>query len=283
MTPRSGARRPVPGGAVASRVVDGPPRTPAAPPPDGPARGPEAPTPWLASPRHLRWLVAVGLAALVLVVVALVVSIHESDTMGSMATIQTAGFSQPGRMTPVPFSLPVLQPGAAAPAHETGFVSMASLRGRPLVLNMWGSYCTVCRRETPAVEAVARRVGAAVRFVGVDTADQRGTALRFLRRYRVTYLQLFDPGERVASGYGVQGLPVTVFVSGSGSVVGEYFGALDAKTLTHYLGTLFGVRVPSRCRSEATSAPPSPRPACASTPTSSKLTTPPASRSAARR
>jgi thiol-disulfide isomerase/thioredoxin len=199
--------------------------------------------PWLASPRHLRWLASVGLAALALVVVALFVSVHESSSMGSMATIQTAGFSRPATTTPVAFSLPVLQPRTGS-LHGTSAASMASLRGRPLVLNLWGSYCTVCRQETPAVESVARRVGAAVTFVGVDTADQRGTALRFLRRYHVTYLQLFDPGERVASGYGIQGLPVTVFVSGAGSVVGEYLGALDAKTLTHYLRTLFDVRVP---------------------------------------
>jgi thiol-disulfide isomerase/thioredoxin len=188
--------------------------------------------------------VPLGVAALVFLVVALVVSIHQSDTMNSMTTIQTDGFSHPDVTTPVRFSLPVLQATASATSDEAGSVSMASLHGKPVVLNMWSSSCTVCKQETPAVESVARRVGGAVEFVGVDTADQTGTALRFLHRYHVTYLQLFDPDEEVGSGYGIPGLPVTVFVSGSGKVVGEYLGALNAKTLAHYLETLFAVRVP---------------------------------------
>ncbi|MGH8989011.1 MAG: TlpA family protein disulfide reductase [Acidimicrobiales bacterium] len=198
--------------------------------------------PWPLSPRHLRWLLPLGVAALALLVVALVMSVHESDTLGSMATIQTAGFSRPMSTTPVAFSLPVLGPDSGA-TPGAGPVSMVSLRGRPVVLNLWSSSCTECRRESPAVESVARRVGHQVEFVGVDTLDQRGTALRFLRRYQVTYLQVFDPEEQVGSGYGIPGLPVTVFVSSKGEVVGEYLGALDAKTLAHYLDTLFGVRL----------------------------------------
>ncbi len=96
------------------------------------------------------------------------------------------------------------------------------------------------------MESIAKRAGRSVRFVGVDSLDQRGTALAFLHRYGVSYLQLFDSAGRVGSGYGIPGFPVTVFVSGQGKVVGEYLGGLSTKTLSHYLGTLFGVRmVPS--------------------------------------
>ncbi len=200
--------------------------------------------PWPLSPRHLRWLVPLGLAGLVLLVVALVAGFHEDDALSSVTTIQTSGFSRPASSAPVAFSLPVLQGTAGVRADQASSMSMASLRGRPVVLNMWGSWCSECKREMPAIESVARRTGDAVTFVGVDTADQKSTALRFLGRYHVTYLQLFDPGEVVLSGYGEQGLPVTVFVSGTGKVVGEYLGALDAKTLEHYLNTLLGVRVP---------------------------------------
>lgn len=160
--------------------------------------------------------------------------------------IQTAGFFRPGRTTPVPFSLPVLQQAiSSGHSDRTSSVSMASLRGEPVVLNMWSSSCTICKAETPAMESVARRVRDSVKFVGVDTLDQRGTGLRFLHRFHVTYLQLFDPGEMVGSGYGIPGLPVTVFVSARGKVVGEYLGALSTKTLVHYLRTLLGVRVPA--------------------------------------
>jgi thiol-disulfide isomerase/thioredoxin len=122
---------------------------------------------------------------------------------------------------------------------------MSSLVGKPIVLNMWSITCTVCMAETPAVESVARRVGDSVTFVGVDTFDEKAPALAFLHRYHVTYLQLSDPNEQVGSDYAIPGLPVTVFVSAHGKVVGEYLGALNKTTLAHYLKALFGVPLPS--------------------------------------
>lgn len=195
--------------------------------------------------RRLRWLVPLGLAAIAAIVVGLVEAFHYSDQISRPAMIQTAGFHSPASTTPVPFALPVLQQAAASPPGSPQTVSMSSLRGTPVVLNMWGSWCTVCKKETPAIESVAKRAGGSVDFVGVDTLDHRTAALAFLHRYDVTYLQLFDPGEAVGAGYRVVGLPVTVFVSARGKVVGEYLGALNTATLSHYLQRLFGVHVPT--------------------------------------
>lgn len=194
--------------------------------------------------RRLRWLVPVAVALLVFVVVAGIEALHQSDKLSGSTTIQTAGFYKPSSTKPVTFSLPALQLATPGPSGDVHSVTMASLRGEPVVLNMWSSFCSVCKEETPAMEAVARRAGDSVRFVGVDTADQRPTALAFLKHYHVTFLQLFDQSERVGSGYGIPGLPVTVFISAHGKVVGEYLGALGTKTLRHYLSTLFGVRLP---------------------------------------
>lgn len=182
---------------------------------------------------------------LVFVVIAGIEAMRQTNKMTGSTEIQTAGFYKPASTRPVAFSLPVLQPATSGSPAGASSVTMASFHGDPLVLNMWSSYCSVCKEETPAIEAVARRAGHAVRFVGVDTLDQRPTALAFLHRYHVTYLQLFDHGERVGSGYGIPGLPVTVFVSARGKVVGEYLGALSSKTLGHYIATLFGIRVPT--------------------------------------
>jgi thiol-disulfide isomerase/thioredoxin len=197
-----------------------------------------------AARRRVRWVAPLAIAVTAVVVLALIVAVHATEHLQGTTTIESAGFSQPNRTTPVSFSLPVLQP--AFGETTSGAVTMASLAGRPIVLNMWSSSCSVCKGEMPAVESVARKSGDAVQFVGVDTIDQKQSALAFLRRYHVTYLQLFDPSEVVGSGYAIPGLPVTVFVSGRGKVVGEYLGALNAKTLTHYLTSLFGVRLPAR-------------------------------------
>jgi thiol-disulfide isomerase/thioredoxin len=135
----------------------------------------------------------------------------------------------------VSFSLPELT--AAAGSAKT---DMSELVGKPVVLNFWASDCSVCKTETPAFVSVARSVGSRVTFVGVDSADERGPALAFLHKYGAVYLQLFDPGALVASGYGISALPVTVFISSSGKVVGENVGALSALSLRHYLSTLLG-------------------------------------------
>lgn len=194
--------------------------------------------------RRLRWLVPLAVVLLVLVIVAGVEATHQTDQMTGSTQVQSAGFSSPTSTRPVAFSLPVLQTAATGPSGNGHSVTMASILGEPLVLNMWSSSCSVCKQETPAIESVARHAGSAVRFVGVDTLDQRTTALAFLHRYHVSYLQLFDSSEKVGSGYGIPGLPVTVFVSAHGKVVGEYLGALSGKTLRHYVHTLFGVRLP---------------------------------------
>lgn len=197
-----------------------------------------------AARRRMRWTAPIAFVATVAVVFALVVAVHATEHANAPRMIESGGFSMPSDRTPARFSLPVLQP-ASGQAQAAGAVTMASLAGKPVVLNMWSSTCSVCKQETPAVESVARRVGRAVTFVGVDTIDQKASALAFLHRYGVSYLQLYDPNEQVGSAYAIPGLPVTVFVSARGKVVGEYLGALTTMTLTHYLSSLFHVHVPA--------------------------------------
>jgi cytochrome c biogenesis protein CcmG, thiol:disulfide interchange protein DsbE len=186
-------------------------------------------------PKRAYLLAAVATVATAVVIAVIVQTLHSSAAVSTGAGVDSGlGFLSKD-MKPVPFSLPVL-------AGDRGRdVSMSSLIGKPVVLNLWAHTCSVCTTETPAVEAVARRVGSQVEFVGIDTLDTRGAALAFLHRYDVSYLQLFDSNGTVANSYGVPGLPVTFFISASGTVLGENVGALTQATLTHYLAKLFGV------------------------------------------
>ncbi len=123
-----------------------------------------------------------------------------------------------------------------------GMVNVASLAGKPIVVNFWSSTCHPCQQETPALASVARAIGSRVQFVGVDTADLRGAATKFVDKYKVPYPIAFDPKASVAGQYGVPGLPVTVFLSPSGKkVLGENIGALTAPKLRKILHRLYGV------------------------------------------
>jgi cytochrome c biogenesis protein CcmG/thiol:disulfide interchange protein DsbE len=118
--------------------------------------------------------------------------------------------------------------GARAPAFSlqrldgTGDVSLASLRGRTVVLNFFASWCTPCKREAPALESLWRQYRSdGVVVLGVDSGDERGDAQRFLAAHGVTYPIVFDPGQKLALGpYALPGFPVTYVINRAGRIVG---------------------------------------------------------------
>ena len=157
------------------------------------------------------------------------------------------------RPAPAPsFELPVLLAPRPVrglqPALDGGRVSLRELRGRPVVLNLWASWCLPCREEAPLLEQAWRRQGpdGAV-FVGLDQQDVTGDALAFLRELDVTYLNVRDRGNDVARSYGATGLPETFFISRRGAVVGHVIGVVSADQLRRGIdaarsGRTLGVR-----------------------------------------
>ena len=118
--------------------------------------------------------------------------------------------------------------GAPAPAFSlprldgSGDVSLASFRGKTVVLNFFASWCAPCKREAPDLESLWRQYRSdGVVVLGVDSGDARGDARRFLGAHGVTYPIVFDPDEKLAQGpYAVPGLPVTYVINPAGRVVG---------------------------------------------------------------
>ena len=110
-------------------------------------------------------------------------------------------------------------------------LSLAQLRGRPVLVNFWASWCVQCRKEAPLLEATYRRVGNRVAFLGVDTNDTRAAALSFLRQFGVTYPSVYDPHGTAATTYGLFGLPTTIFVAPDGKMLERHVGALSSDTL----------------------------------------------------
>jgi len=96
---------------------------------------------------------------------------------------------------------------------------LGTLRGYPLVINKWGSWCGPCRFEFPYLQQAAVRFGRRVGFLGIDGADNSGDARNFLRRYPVTYPSYADPHEDMARSLHVpNGYPETVFLDRQGRV-----------------------------------------------------------------
>lgn len=121
-------------------------------------------------------------------------------------------------------------------------LSLASLRGKTVVLNFFASWCDPCKREAPVLEQLWRQdKGDKLVVLGVDTMDSRGDAERFVHVHGVTYPVVFDHNGVVAANrYGIADLPVTYVINPQGRVVGgEILGPVSeqvhSQALTRYV------------------------------------------------
>jgi cytochrome c biogenesis protein CcmG/thiol:disulfide interchange protein DsbE len=105
----------------------------------------------------------------------------------------------------------------------TGVFDLASLRGKPVVVNFWASWCDPCKQEATTLERAYRQYRKqGVVFVGIDYHDVTGDARRFLGHHGVTYTAVLDGSGRIGDRYGLTGVPETFFVNRSGRLVGQH-------------------------------------------------------------
>jgi cytochrome c biogenesis protein CcmG/thiol:disulfide interchange protein DsbE len=129
------------------------------------------------------------------------------------------------------FSLPRLS--------GNGSISLTALRGRPVVLNFWASWCAPCRDEAPVLAAAARKwKEQGVVFLGVDTKDASNAALAFTRMYGVGYPSVVDDEAILKSSYAVLGFPETFFIDAAGAIHAKYVGPINAATLDAYVAAI---------------------------------------------
>ena len=117
-------------------------------------------------------------------------------------------------------------------ALADGRLALSELRGTPVVLNLWASWCTPCREEAPRLERGWERWGPrGVAYLGLNIQDLRGDALKFGREFGITYPSVRDARRGVADSYGATGIPETFFVDARGRVVGHVIGVVSEREL----------------------------------------------------
>jgi cytochrome c biogenesis protein CcmG, thiol:disulfide interchange protein DsbE len=135
-------------------------------------------------------------------------------------------------------------PGTPAPALrlrglDGGQVDLAALRGRPVVVNFWATWCDPCVREFPLLRAAAathRPDRLAV--VGVLTNDRPAAARAFVRRHGATWPVALDPNAAAATAWGAVGLPHTFFLRPDGTLASHQLGELSRDALDRQLAQI---------------------------------------------
>lgn len=175
-------------------------------------------------------LIAAGALALVVV---LVVGLRQAG--------DDRGDAEPGRaMTReevlAPLQAPPPAPPRLAALHAQGSElipgglpryeeQLRELRGFPVVVNLWASWCGPCRFELPFLQEVASERGKEIAFLGVDVGDEREAAKRTAEEFFMPYPSVEDPRTKVRAEIGAQGLPATAFYSPDGKLAYLHQGA----------------------------------------------------------
>ncbi len=118
-------------------------------------------------------------------------------------------------------------------------VDLGDLRGKPVVLNFWATWCQPCKIEHPhLIKAAQDYSKRGVTFYGVLYSDEPDNAARFLKREGQPFPVLYDPAQRVAIDYGVTGVPETFVIDRDGRIVHKFNGPLSYMALAEVLEPL---------------------------------------------
>ncbi len=136
-------------------------------------------------------------------------------------------------------------PDVSLPCFTGGQSVNVARLGRPVVVNLWASWCRPCRTELPEFQRFADAAGEKVVVLGVDTGDTRQAAAAAAQDFGIRFPTLFDPDEALRRGLGRTGLPITVFVDADGYVrhVYQASAVLNRSTLDELTREHLGVVV----------------------------------------
>jgi thiol-disulfide isomerase/thioredoxin len=164
------------------------------------------------------------LAAAVAVVVAVVVGLSQApktDTSPKQTNFSLAQAQRQLAGSPAPLAALHAQAGQLLGGGKQAVQDrLASLKGTPIVVNKWASWCGPCRAEFPFLQTASTKYGKRIAFVGLNSGDNQGDASSFLKKFPVPYPSFEDPRERTAAALKAStNYPITIFFDARGKQV----------------------------------------------------------------
>jgi thiol-disulfide isomerase/thioredoxin len=171
-----------------------------------------------------RWWVAAG--TLVILIGAVAVWLVTRDAGGRPAAVVSPFDPCPSPASPPPVSPPppsgdptaIALPRVVLPCFTEGEPVELATMGRPMVVNLWASWCEPCRTELPELQAFADRHPDQIAVIGVVTEDTRAASASLAEDLNVTFPALYDSGGMLRRALGSGALPITLFVDAAGHV-----------------------------------------------------------------
>lgn len=123
---------------------------------------------------------------------------------------------------------------------------LSEFRGKPLIINVWASWCGPCRQEMGSLERLARsKGGQQFTVIGISTDDYPDAAKAFLQKYRTTFSHFIDSQLLLENMLGAERLPLTLLVDAQGRVLGKYYGAevWDGPEALKLIGKAFHIKL----------------------------------------
>jgi cytochrome c biogenesis protein CcmG/thiol:disulfide interchange protein DsbE len=119
-------------------------------------------------------------------------------------------------------------PDLTVPLLTGGEITLSALRGQPVVLNFWSSWCEPCRAEAPALERAYQAYrDRGVAFLGIDVKDVKEKGIAFVETYGLSYPNGYDPRGKASRAYKLTGVPETLFITREGIVAKRHIGQIS--------------------------------------------------------
>ncbi len=131
-----------------------------------------------------------------------------------------------------------LSPGDVAPnfmliSTSGQTVSLRSLKGHPVWINFWTTWCRYCNQEVPEIVEIKKQYGSALDVYGIDEQQAKATVVDYMAAKHVNYPVLLDTSGVVAGSYGVEYYPTSVFIGPGGHIAGVYPGAILSRAVIY--------------------------------------------------
>lgn len=141
-----------------------------------------------------------------------------------------------GSLTRVPVAQRQPAPRVTGELLDGAPFDSATLAGRVVVYNVWGSWCAPCRKEAPALQEAAEQTAGVAQFVGINTRDlDRAPAQAFTRAFGITFPSVYDPDGRELLKFGPHlppsAIPSTIVVDAEGRVAARVLGETTQATV----------------------------------------------------